>query len=267
MTDRVFSTDWRRAPAPPRIRENEIHVWRAQLDPEQALLPGLEAILAPEEKSRAGRFVFPRDRVHFVAAHGILRIILASYLRMPAKDVMFRYGPQKKPAIGLDHSESTVRFSLSHSHGLAVCAVARGREVGVDVEAIRPEVAGEDIAERFFSPRERAELRLLPPDRRVEGFFLCWTLKEAYIKARSVGLGIPLDSFDVSLMPGQPKGLISPDSDRWTLRSFQPAPGYAGAVVGEGKNWELRYWDWNLGHDFINTATYSAAGRKEISRV
>src|SRR5439155_606145 len=174
MTDRVVSTDWRRAPAPPRIRENEIHVWRAQLDAEQALLPGLEAILAPEEKSRAGRFV---------------------------------------------------------------------------------------------SPRERAELRLLPPDRRVEGFFLCWTLKEAYIKARSVGLGIPLDSFDVSLMPGQPKGLISPDSDRWTLRSFQPAPGYAGAVVGEGKNWELRYWDWNSGHDFINTATYSAAGRKEISRV
>jgi len=177
MTDRVFSTDWRRAPAPPRIRENEIHVWRAQLDPEQALLPGLEAILAPEEKSLAGRFVFPRDRVHFVAAHGILRIILASYLRMPAKDVMFRYGPQKKPAIGLDHSESTVRFSLSHSHGLAVCAVARGREVGVDVEAIRPEVAGEDIAERFFSPRERAELRLLPPDRRLEGFFLRWTLR------------------------------------------------------------------------------------------
>src|SRR5204862_85170 len=211
-------------PAPPRIRENEIHVWRAQLDPEQALLPGLEAILAPEEKSLAGRFVFPRDRVHFVAAHGILRIILASYLRMPAKDVMFRYGPQKKPAIGLDHSESTVRFSLSHSHGLAVCAVARGREVGVDVEAIRPEVAGEDIAERFFSPRERAELRLLPPDRRVGGFFLCWTLKEAYIKARSVGLGIPLDSFDVSLMPGQPKGLISPDSDRCPLRYGRSAP-------------------------------------------
>lgn len=123
-------------------------------------------------------------------------------------------------------------------------AIARGREVGIDVELIQPEFAGDEIAQRFFSANEIAELRSLPQDLRPEGFFLCWTRKEAYVKARGEGLYIPLDSFDVTLSPGQPEKLRSEDSHRWTLRSYQPTPGYVAAIVVQSKDCELRHRTW-----------------------
>jgi 4'-phosphopantetheinyl transferase len=137
-----------------------------------------------------------------------------------------------------------VHFNLSHSRGLAVYAFARSRELGIDLEPIRPEFAGENIAERHFSSQELNEWHRLPPELRAEAFFLCWTRKEAYVKARGEGLQIPLASFSVTLTPGQPEELHSPDAARWHLHSFQPAPGYAAAVVGEGKDWRLLQWDW-----------------------
>ena len=122
-------------------------------------------------------------------------------------------------------------------------AFALGREVGIDLEPIRPDFTGDDIAGRYFSHQELKELRALSPDLRPEGFFLCWTRKEAYLKARGEGLQVPLDSFSVSLTPGEPEVLESADSSRWSLRSFEPAPRYVAAVVGEGKGWRLRHWE------------------------
>ena len=119
-----------------------------------------------------------------------------------------------------------------------------GRDLGVDVELIRSDIASEEIASRYFAPREVAELQSLPPSARAEGFFLCWTRKEAYIKAVGDGLQISLASFRVSLVPSQPPCLESADSSRWTLRSLSPAPDYVGALVGEGKDWQLHCFDW-----------------------
>jgi len=237
---------WATAPPELRLQENEIHLWRASLDCEAAVLRGLEAILAPEEKSRAAKFVFARDRDHFITARGILRELFGEYLHHAPATVEFGYGAQGKPTLGGSVSHSSLRFNLSHSHGLAVYAFSMGREVGVDLEPIRPDFATQDIAKRFFAPAEVEELQSLPPELRAEGFFLCWTRKEAYIKARGEGLQIPLDSFRVSLTPGEPESLKSHDSSRWSLRAFQPAEGFAGAVVGEGQDWKLRYWDWKL---------------------
>ena len=162
----------------------------------------------------------------------------------PADSLRFNFGPQDKPSLEAQDLGPRVNFNLSHSHGLAVYAFALGREVGVDVELIRPEFTGDDIAERYFSPRELAELRALSQDLRAEGFFNCWTRKEAYVKARGEGLQIPLKDFDVSLTPGEPPVLESGDISRWSLRSFEPAPGYVAAVVVEGKDWQLRKWEW-----------------------
>ena len=236
--------DWTAPPAEPRLPRDEIHLWRASLDSERSLTRRLEAALTDDELARASRFVFPRDRDRFMTGRGILRDILARYLGRPAAAIRFMYEPAGKPRLHLRDGDPLIRFNLSHSHGLAVFAVSHDREVGVDVEANRANVAGDDIAERFFSVRELAELRSLPPDRRDEGFLLCWSRKEAYIKARGAGLGIPLDSFDVSLTPGMPAELSSADDGRWTLGSFRPADGYAGAVVAEGRDWGLRLWDW-----------------------
>lgn len=116
--------------------------------------------------------------------------------------------------------------------------------MGIDLECIRPDFSTEEIAERFFSKKEVAEFLALSAEQKPTGFFLCWTRKEAYIKAKSAGLQIPLDSFSVSLIPGQPEKLQSSDSQRWSLRSFQPAPDFAAAVVSEGQGWQLRTWTW-----------------------
>jgi 4'-phosphopantetheinyl transferase len=115
--------------------------------------------------------------------------------------------------------------------------------LGIDIEKIRPKVAFEGIESRYFSPRERAELERLHPDFRPEGFFLCWTRKEAYVKARGDGLKVPLESFSVSLAPGKPAVLQSSDEGRWSLYSLDPAAGFVGALVAEGRGHQLQLWE------------------------
>ena len=238
------SSDWQSAPSELRLGPSEVHVWRTSLACEPATLHRLEATLAEDEKSRAQRFLFERDRNHYIAGRGILRDLLGKYLSCAPAGLRFRYGPQEKPALDAEATLKSARFNLSHSHGLAVFAFSLGREVGIDLEFIRPDFATDDIAGRFFSARELAELRTLPAELRAEGFFLCWTRKEAYVKARGAGLHIPLESFSVSLTPGQPEKLVSPDSERWTIWSLQPAAGFVGAIVGEGSGWRVSQFDW-----------------------
>jgi 4'-phosphopantetheinyl transferase len=124
-------------------------------------------------------------------------------------------------------------------------AFALHGQVGIDLEKVRPEFATREVAEQFFSPTEQGELLGLPPESRVQGFFNCWTRKEAYVKATGKGLKVPLNSFDVSLTPGRPPTLRVADSDLWTLFSFCPAPGYTAAAAVGGKGWNSRFYDWN----------------------
>jgi 4'-phosphopantetheinyl transferase len=240
--------EWSSPAAAPVLASSEIHVWRASLSTDEPTLRRLEATLADQEKARAARFIFERDRDRYIAARGILRDLLGKYLRCAPQSIEFVYGPHGKPALAPAASRPAICFNLSHSHGLAVAAIGHEREVGIDVELIRPEFAGEEIARRYFSAKEIDELSGLPAELRTEGFFLCWTRKEAYIKARGNGLQIPLDSFDVSLSPGRPATLCSVDEPRWGIESFIPSlasePNYAAAVVAEGKDWTARYFAW-----------------------
>jgi 4'-phosphopantetheinyl transferase len=226
------------------LGDTEIHVWRAYLHCEETVLHQFEATLASDEKSRASRFIFQRDRNSFVATRGILRELLGKYASRPPADLEFDYSPKGKPTLHWNSLEPSVQFNVSHSHGLALFAFAVGRKLGIDVEFIRPEVAAAEIAERYFSTQEVAELQALSPSLQAEAFFLCWTRKEAYVKAKGEGLHIPLESFCVSLTPGQPERLESADSCRWSIRALHPAPHYAGALVAEGRDWFLRQWDW-----------------------
>jgi 4'-phosphopantetheinyl transferase len=244
--DREFKVSeplhWSRPPARLLLTNAEVQVWRADLRPDDGTLLRLEGVLSADERERAARFVFPEHRQRYVVARGILRHLLGRYLSVPPAGLAFAYGPKDKPSLAIPAPPLT--FNVSHSHSVAVFAISSGRELGVDIESIRPDFATIEIAERYFSPGEISELQSLPPDARARGFFLCWTRKEAYVKARGEGLGIPLHSFDVTLTPEMPAVLRSSDSGRWTLRSFQPGPTFAGAIVGEGQGWELRLWDW-----------------------
>jgi 4'-phosphopantetheinyl transferase len=222
---------------------DEIHVWLIPL-PEDGQLPsGLARCLSGEEAARAARFIFQRDRARFTVAHVALREILARYTGEDAAAIALRAASKGKPYL-VDHAD--IRFNLSHSGCWAMVAVARGREVGVDIESIRGARPTEDIAERFFAAAEVRELMGTPEDRRAEAFFACWSRKEAYIKARGEGLGIPLDSFEVSL--GQEAVLRQAhDRERWSMCTLQAPPGYAAALVAEGSEWRVRQMQWT-GH-------------------
>jgi 4'-phosphopantetheinyl transferase len=198
---------------------------------------------------RAGRFHFARDRDHYTVARAVLRDILGRYLGLAPASLRFKYNPFGKPS--LDDGARGVRFNLSHSGGIALYAVALGREVGVDVEQLKDEMDCGGVAERFFSPSEVAALRTLPPEAQKRAFFDCWTRKEAYVKARGDGLSLPLDSFDVSVAPGEPAALLRTRDDaceasRWTLRELSTEPGYAAALAVEGRDWRLRCWRWEV---------------------
>jgi 4'-phosphopantetheinyl transferase len=235
---------WCPNPGPLEFEEAEIHVWRAYLDRTETILHQFEATLSADEKIRADRFVFQRDRNHFVGTRGILRELLAGYLRRSPEDLQFDYSALGKPSLRGEIFRHSVQFNVSHSHGLALLAFTVGRNLGVDIEFVRSGFASEEIADHYFSTQEVAELRTLPPSLQEEGFFLCWTRKEAYVKARGEGLHIPLGSFRVSLTPGQPEILESPDSCRWRMWSLHPDPQYVGALVVEGQNLRLRQWGW-----------------------
>jgi 4'-phosphopantetheinyl transferase len=206
---------------------------------------GLEprhAVLTAAELARAGRFHFARDRDRFIAARAILRAILSGYLALAPQAVPIAYGPYGKPYL----PASGLRFNLTHAGDLALYAFVRGHEVGVDLECARPGLDPADLARRFFSPREAAALLSLPSALRPQAFLACWARKEAYVKARGGGLSIPLDSFSVSLLPGEPAALLEPagEAARWSLLALDPAPGYVACVAVEGKGWRVRRWQW-----------------------
>jgi 4'-phosphopantetheinyl transferase len=221
------------------LQNDEVHIWLAGLDVDPQERTRLRSYLNEDEVSRAERFVFPRDRDHFVVARGRLRELLGKYQHCPPNAVQFKTGRYGK--LSLVEDGDPLRFNLSHSHGLALYGFCMGREIGIDTEKIRPEFAGEEIAARYFSATEQRELAELPKELRDTAFFLCWTRKEAYIKAHGDGLQIPLDSFDVSLKPGEPETLRSMDSGRWSMRSFVPAPEFVAAIITEGKIQSVRF--------------------------
>jgi 4'-phosphopantetheinyl transferase len=190
------------------LGRNEVHVWRASLDEFSPQRDNFLHTLAAEEQTRAERFYFQTDCGRFINAHGILRAILGLYLNRAPNCLSFCYSSYGKPALTRESGGDAIRFNMSHSRGVALYAVTRGREIGIDLEFIRSDLEVEQIAERFFSRSEIATLRALPTDLQKYAFFLCWTRKEAYIKARGEGLSLPLDQFDVSLIPGEPAELL-----------------------------------------------------------
>lgn len=240
---------WTSSPTELTLSNAEIHIWRVSLDLTASQVETLQHTLTEDEFGRAERYYFPRDRRHFIAARGALRTILSRYLNAQPGELRFCYSPYGKPTLGRASGDAVIHFNLSHSDGLALYAVARGREVGIDVERVRPIPDAEAIAERFFSVRENSVFRAVPENKKPEAFFTCWTRKEAFIKARGEGLSFPLDQFDVSVIPGEPARLLNirnhpQECNRWSLHALAPGPGFVGALAVEGREVELSCWQW-----------------------
>ena len=227
------------------IAAREVHVWRGSLDLMPTVVERLRRLLSHDELARAGRFHFERDRQHFIVARGCLRTILSCYLKTPATEIEFIYGVNGKPQLADSCLQAQpLYFNLAHSAGLALYAFTHVGEIGVDLEQIRSELTGDDIARQFFSKSELACLTRLPSEVRQEAFFNCWTRKEAFIKAKGIGLSLALDQFDVTLAPNEPPALLwtgwdENEASRWSLKGIIAGPGYVGAVAVAGHDWEL----------------------------
>ncbi|MEO5814768.1 MAG: 4'-phosphopantetheinyl transferase superfamily protein [Gemmatimonadaceae bacterium] len=210
-----------------------MHVWRIRLEDEDE--EDLWSVLSHDERERARRFHFEVHRRGFVVAHAALRRILSGYLGEPAERLTFVTGEFGKPAL---ESARGLEFNLSHSGDLALLAVSRSGDVGVDVERWNAEIDHLDLADHFFSQDERSALRELShaDDQVVRGFFAAWSRKEAYLKASGHGISRGLHHFDVSLRPGEPARLIADQLDdvaaaRWVMRELVAAEGYSAALV------------------------------------
>src|SRR5688500_13073379 len=240
-------------PAPPGtlvLGPDQVHVWRASLRPAADVLARLEAHLSPDERARAARFRFPQHRTAFVAGRGVQREILARYTGLPPAALTYREGSHGKPELDGPPAASGIRFNVSNSGDLALYALTLRREIGVDLEQLKPMPDGVDIAKRFFSAPENEVFAALADEVRDLAFFLCWTRKEAYIKAVGEGLSMPLDRFDVTFAPGEPARILRTrgnpaEAERWTMLALEPGPGYVGALAVEGADWHPVLFDWD----------------------
>ena len=237
------------APHAPILRNDQVHVWQALLDETPSQVDCFLRNLAADERARADRFYFERDRQYYIVARGTLRTILSYYLNRPPQSLSFRYGAHGKPALAAEPGEEAIRFNASHSHGVALFAISSGREVGIDLVYARRFGNRAGGPASFLAP-EISTLFALPADLRRCAFFHCWTRKEAYIKARGEGLSLALDQFDVSLIPGEAAALLGTRPDpgeaaRWSLRELSAVmPRYAASLAVEGHGWSLTVGDW-----------------------
>ncbi|MDQ6818389.1 MAG: 4'-phosphopantetheinyl transferase superfamily protein [Actinomycetota bacterium] len=212
---------------------NEVHVWESSLDRPSEVVQRFRGVLSEDELERADRFRFEGHRCRYIVGRGQLRSLLAGYLGAAPAELPFEYGEFDKPAL----QSSDLCFNLAHSGAVALFAFTYAGEVGIDVEIEDARLRDDRLAERFFSPAEVAVLRSLPRSERARAFLRCWTRKEAFLKARGDGLQLALDTFDVSLAPGQPVAVTrtawsKSEPTEWSLSDLSDEDaGYIAALA------------------------------------
>lgn len=236
-------SNWPPGPGNPQLATGDVHVWQAGLDVPPERLARYGRLLAEEERERAAHFHFERDRNHYIAGRGMLRVLLGRYLNQSPDKVSISYSEYDKPFL----PNSELRFNLAHSGDLVLFAFCLHDDVGVDVEMERELSDALAIARRFFSPGERDTLQSLPEVQRIPAFFRCWSRKEAFIKAVGEGLSYPLADFDVTLAPGEAARLLSirgsaAEAGKWSLLSLVLPQSYYGAVAVKRTAVRLREW-------------------------
>ncbi|MEA3162476.1 MAG: 4-phosphopantetheinyl transferase [Verrucomicrobiota bacterium] len=220
-------------PQPIPIGPREVQIWGLWSTASDPVVEEFRSILSLEERRRAERFRFEHLKRSFTLSRGGLRFLLAHYLRCAPSTVELICGPKGKPEL---RASSLLRFNTSHSGQMTVYAFTLGCELGVDVEHFRKLDDSESIAKRYFSPGEVSDLLTLKAEDKEMGFFRCWTRKEAYVKAIGEGLTVPLDCFQVTLLPETPARFVQIASEMgtaadWSLHHLELAPGYVGALA------------------------------------
>jgi 4'-phosphopantetheinyl transferase len=227
----------------------EVHVWSASLDdhPFPPESPG--ETLSADEILRADRLRFPAEQRRFRNSHRFLRRVLAPYVGLHPRDVPFSFGPAGKPELGGAAAGSEIAFNLTHSGDLALLAVVRQRQVGIDLERVPESLDFMTMATRYFSRTEADTLGQLPESTRLEAFLRCWTRKEAYAKGRGGGMTTPFNRFSVTLAPGTPASVLedemTPEEPHlWRLYDLAVPAGHIASLAVTGDEPAIIYRQW-----------------------
>jgi len=220
----------------PPLREKEIHTWRLSLSSLAPFEEQSSRILSEDEKLRAAKYRFAKDRSRFLLGRATLRILLGNYLRQPPAQIRFVVGRFGKLSLLVPREEFDLRFNVSHSGDVLLLAFALSAELGIDVEEIRLMSDRDAVAQRCLSPQQFQEFRQGDFGDKQLAFFRFWTRKEALIKALGTGLSQPLTEFDVTLDPTIPPALTRASVDfgsvnEWTLHELESPVGYQAALA------------------------------------
>ena len=236
-------TPWPAAPAELPALDRTAHVWAVRLDDACVDLDGGRELLSPDERERAARFHFERHRRRYLIAHIALHRILSRYLQIDPARLSFDLGSNGKPKLHPALASDSVEFNISHSNEMALVAINRVGDIGVDIEYVKPEFKFEEIAERFFTAREVASLRGLPSVLQRQAFFKCWTCKEAFLKAKGTGLSGKLDEVEINLAPPD-QVRIGASVPGWSLTELDPVETYESALVVAEPLAPIYYYQW-----------------------
>jgi 4'-phosphopantetheinyl transferase len=218
----------------------EVHLWHAALTVTLEKEAIYRRLLNAEEIARADRFRFPHHRQYFIAGRAILRLILSSYLQIPAEKLIFSYQDYGKPYL----AQNDLQFNVSHSHAYAVYAITPVHRIGVDLEKVEDHYA-DGVANRCFSAWEYQQLACLSAPERVQGFYRIWSRKEALIKALGLGLSFPINSFSVPIdEPCISPALLFNGTCDWHLQSFHSINGFVSAFATQQSVQRLKHFLW-----------------------
>jgi len=219
------------------LGRSEVHLWLTTPERviESDVLGSYDALITPDERAKQQRFHFEKDRRDCLITRALVRTTLSRYA--PVSPAAWKFGQNQygRPHLLPGQCDRDLRFNLSHTQGLIACVVALDREIGVDVEFMPRPRSVVEVADRYFSASEVRSLRALPPERQTERFFQYWTLKESYIKARGMGLALPLDQFSFDLEQGSRIGIafdprLVDDARRWQFELMRPTPDHMVAL-------------------------------------
>jgi 4'-phosphopantetheinyl transferase len=230
---------------PTPLAPDRVRVWyRVTASIDEVSLAAALSVLSDAERARCRQFLFAPDRRDYAAAHALVRAVLSRYADIHPAGWRFQQGANGKPRLAGGSEVPPLSFNLSHTHGCVACAVAPGVDVGIDVEQTDRRVAAAEVAARFFSSQENADLAQLAPGERTERFFELWTLKEAYLKAIGTGLSHPLSTVTFALDRPATIGFVPPpdeDGAAWQFALFAPTPRHRIALaVRQARNSEWR---------------------------
>jgi 4'-phosphopantetheinyl transferase len=223
------------------LKSGEIHLWLAYYEDinDEHLLAEYRELLNESERKREPRFYFPKDRRRYLVTRALVRTTLSRYAASAPADWMFSTNAYGRPEIAnATIADSQLSFNVSHTHRLIVLAVTNGCTIGVDVENTSSRSVSIDIADRYFAPVEVAALGEIASDQQLDRFFEFWTFKESYIKARGMGLSLPLDKFSFQFPhDGAVRFAIDPelkdDANRWRFRQLRPTSEHLLAICSE----------------------------------